>query len=990
MNCKYCFLKKAFRYGACRDDFDSFKKIQILPPPDENQNDRLHVIDDVECLALSRKRGNEDNDCPSPKQARFIDDSDEESLAHEPGLNSEQSENNSEENTVDDEILFSDEENPEKMIFIDETGCRICNKPEAALRNGVMICRACSTFFNRRCSGERVLRPCELEEVCRVHYQVGKFCQFCRMKKCLESGLSISWKGADENLPEVYSNTEIERILKSAVGLKKGVKLSSIDGEKSSSNGTDSFKQENHSKEPDVELDFSDEEEDAVETEEKITFITDPNPNVCPVCFSVAKQRNGSDFCHGCETFFGRVQSRRYQVSECKYTRSCEIVPKMKNCFYCRLVKCLEAGMVFRESKTDTCRQVSYNAAEIKFILGVVVQDKSNIDLSRLLLAEDGSPTKTASNNHILECTTNPIKNINSAEDCEPVPVFSEVTGSTNDYPVVTSSQEIPSIEPLFRAPPDSPSVKESLPEFEIESTCTITELDFSDEEVVREEEVIGENTASTFSTYGPIGADLRSTIYNQVVLYSPPSRFSDAVDTEIYDVYESSKVDKTDILSEHVSGQIDSQEKPIFQTESLTGCTTVAVIDDQPEETVTYITDSLVCHACSRNYDRTSYCNICPACNTFSTYIRDNKTQLQSCQGDGNCFVHFSEKMCRYCRMKKCLEAGMSVSGFMPFTKTYTRQVYTEDEIRSYLNEKTKDEPLSQSYTKVEIRRRSKSEAIQTSNDSQSKFDDRLCRVCNKAGASRQLGALVCSTCNAFFHTIKSRKLEINECNQSCEIKHNKIHCRSCRFKKCLESGMRIIKGGRTTLGQIYTSEEINYILGVAQTKSDTDLESVLDVVRLDAIDAFCGVCNRPGTMQTVCDACRFFANKCLAANQKLEACEATSPCPIDYKSDINRSRYYCHYCRFKRVLDLSTEQTLSGKDLLSILVDKSITKIGDIQQRSTAETRKPESVTETPVSGSVNSAEVEVLDPEVDFNRKRLATASDLAEKSAVYQVS
>ena len=1008
MNCKYCFLKKAFRYGACRGDFNSFKKIQIEQPTDENQNqNRTMIIDDVECLALStnRKRGNEGNDSPSPKHARLTDNSDDESLALEPGPNSEKSDNNSiiQENPVDDEIIFSDEETTDNMIIIDETTCRVCNKSEATFSKGVMICRACYTFFKRRCDGERLLRPFEQQEICPIDHRV-KLCQFCRMKKCLESGLRITSQAADENMPEDYSSTEIGFILKSAVRLKKNVRLSSIYSTKKYTKGAKSSQQVAFEAEPDVELDFSDEDENEVETAEKITIIKDPD-QVCRVCSSVAEKLSCYEVCHACQVFFSRVKLREYQISECQYNSRCKIVSRKRSCYYCRLKKCLDIGMLFNEPKTRNYGQERYTSDDINSILEIAIEDKSNTDLS-VLFSNQASTNDGASiaKPEEFKTSTSPVKNIDSSEDCESVPVFSEATRSTDSSPVISSSQEIPSIEPVIHASPVNSPGQQSVPEFEIES-CTITELNFSDEEVVEEEVVIGDTVSTTTSTYqrniSPTTEDLRPETQNQLVMYSSPCRFNSVdeqritVDTDVDEVVESSETEPPDILSEEAATvQTESLEIAILSPESVTVCTTVALIEDQPDETVAYITDGLVCHVCSRVYNMNRYCNICPACNTFSTYIRDNKTQLQSCPHDGNCSLHFSEKMCRYCRMKKCLEAGMRVSGFTPFTKTYTRQDYTEDEIRAYLDEKTKGvSPESGALQRFRPR-------VQNPPDlprSESKVDEKFCEVCNKAGASTKLGAVVCFACYVFFTNIKSRRSqELKSCDKNCEIRQaivqfSQANCRYCRFKKCLEVGMRV-SVVRTNLRQMYTSDEIQRILAEVQKQSDIELTTVLDSVRLDTstVATVCNVCNRPGTNQTVCCPCRLFANKLLAANQEIPACEVASICSLDYKTDIKQSKYYCQFCRFKRVLDLTTGKTHSSNDLLSILTNEGITKVGDLFQTFSEEKESPKRIIESPSPESENSDETEVLDPAVDFHRKRLATAADMAEKSELYMVS
>merc|ERR1712012_835918 len=71
------------------------------------------------------------------------------------------------------------------------------------------------------------------------------------------------------------------------------------------------------------------------------------------------------------------------------------------------------------------------------------------------------------------------------------------------------------------------------------------------------------------------------------------------------------------------------------------------------------------------------------------------------------------------------------------------------------------------------------------------------LCYVCGeKAGKHSYYGGQVCASCRAFFRrSVQSKYYEIFECkkDKSCLVNaQTRKNCQFCRFKKCLESGMK------------------------------------------------------------------------------------------------------------------------------------------------------------------------------------------------------
>eukprot|EP00092_Neocalanus_flemingeri_P003211 GFUD01003433.1.p1 GENE.GFUD01003433.1~~GFUD01003433.1.p1 ORF type:complete len:764 (+),score=132.24 GFUD01003433.1:47-2338(+) len=75
----------------------------------------------------------------------------------------------------------------------------------------------------------------------------------------------------------------------------------------------------------------------------------EPNEYVCYVCGEKAGKHSyyGGQVCASCRAFFRRsVQSKYYEIFECKKEKNCKINSETrKNCQFCRFKKCLESGM---------------------------------------------------------------------------------------------------------------------------------------------------------------------------------------------------------------------------------------------------------------------------------------------------------------------------------------------------------------------------------------------------------------------------------------------------------------------------------------------------------------------------------------------------------------------------------------------------------------------------------------------------------------------
>lgn len=71
--------------------------------------------------------------------------------------------------------------------------------------------------------------------------------------------------------------------------------------------------------------------------------------------------------------------------------------------------------------------------------------------------------------------------------------------------------------------------------------------------------------------------------------------------------------------------------------------------------------------------------------------------------------------------------------------------------------------------------------------------FTGKLCPVCGDNVSGLHYGLLTCESCKQFFKRTLQGKKEYKTCSHSCVIdKAQRKRCSYCRFKKCLEVGMR------------------------------------------------------------------------------------------------------------------------------------------------------------------------------------------------------
>jgi len=111
----------------------------------------------------------------------------------------------------------------------------------------------------------------------------------------------------------------------------------------------------------------------------------EPGPDgvyLCYTCGAKAGKHSyyGGQVCAACRAFFRRsVQSKYYEIFQCKRDKNCEINTKTKkNCQFCRFKKCLESGMKTSWVLSDDERNRRFNKFN-KINMKTVNNDKSQI-----------------------------------------------------------------------------------------------------------------------------------------------------------------------------------------------------------------------------------------------------------------------------------------------------------------------------------------------------------------------------------------------------------------------------------------------------------------------------------------------------------------------------------------------------------------------------------------------------------------------------------
>uniref|UniRef100_A0A8R1TRT3 Nuclear receptor domain-containing protein n=1 Tax=Onchocerca volvulus TaxID=6282 RepID=A0A8R1TRT3_ONCVO len=99
------------------------------------------------------------------------------------------------------------------------------------------------------------------------------------------------------------------------------------------------------------------------------------------------------------------------------------------------------------------------------------------------------------------------------------------------------------------------------------------------------------------------------------------------------------------------------------------------------------------------------------------------------------------------------------------------------------------------------------KVESTVKDSDDIEKNNDLLCMVCGDQATGRHYGTIACNGCKGFFRrTIRRDYKYTCRFNSNCNIdKHNRAVCRSCRYMRCINAGMKIdaVQNERDVIGR-------------------------------------------------------------------------------------------------------------------------------------------------------------------------------------------
>merc|ERR1719336_1279253 len=84
---------------------------------------------------------------------------------------------------------------PETMNNVDcleNQLCRVCDEKAAGFHFGAFTCEGCKSFFGRFCNNQTVIPDCKNNYLCVIDKRNRTSCKACRLKKCLNVGMSKS------------------------------------------------------------------------------------------------------------------------------------------------------------------------------------------------------------------------------------------------------------------------------------------------------------------------------------------------------------------------------------------------------------------------------------------------------------------------------------------------------------------------------------------------------------------------------------------------------------------------------------------------------------------------------------------------------------------------------------------------------------------------------------------------------------------------------
>ncbi|XP_031629484.1 nuclear hormone receptor family member nhr-85-like [Contarinia nasturtii] len=68
--------------------------------------------------------------------------------------------------------------------------CKVCGDPAAGYHFGAFTCEGCKSFFGRACNKSQTIPECKKNSKCVINKNTRTTCKACRLKKCIQVGMS--------------------------------------------------------------------------------------------------------------------------------------------------------------------------------------------------------------------------------------------------------------------------------------------------------------------------------------------------------------------------------------------------------------------------------------------------------------------------------------------------------------------------------------------------------------------------------------------------------------------------------------------------------------------------------------------------------------------------------------------------------------------------------------------------------------------------------